>query len=193
MQSEKTTIKSEAVFSDDGKHRFLLHKEWDKNKPKATIIMINPHSADTLNCDMTTMLVINNLNELGYGSVDIVNMYSRISLKLYFRFNSDSDLLDVENDEIILKSVEKTDKIIIAWGSIGNNSQRVKSRQKEILELLEPYQDKIYIIQGENNSVETGFHPLTPCIRNKWELEKINYMEMIGNDETEKYETDSEN
>ena len=133
MKTETAVIKSKAIFSDNREHRLLLCKEWDRNKPKATIILINPNTADTLNVDTTTMLIINNLNQLGFGSVDIVNMYSKVSLKLYFLFNSDSDLLDSENDEIILKSAEKSDRIIIAWGSVGNNSQRVKDRQKSVL------------------------------------------------------------
>ena len=62
MKTETTQIKSKALFSDDGLHRLLLRKEWDKNKKTAMIITINPNTADTLNMDLTTMLVINNLN-----------------------------------------------------------------------------------------------------------------------------------
>lgn len=177
MLTESTTLKSKAIFSDDKKHRLILKKEWDKSKPTATIILINPNTADTLNVDTTTMLIINNLNKLGFGSVDIVNMYSRIALKLYFRFNSDNDLLDSENDEIILKSAEKSDKIIIAWGSIGNNSQRVKNRQKKILEMLANYNNKICIIT--DGETEKGYHPLTPKIREKWVLKPYNIINFL--------------
>ena len=62
MKTEKSSIRSKAVFSDDGKHRLLLQKEWVKDKPTAMIIMINPNTADTLTMDLTTMLTINNLN-----------------------------------------------------------------------------------------------------------------------------------
>ena len=93
MKSETTTVKSKALFSDDRTHRLLLHKEWDKAKPTAMVVMINPNSADTLNYDLTTMLVINNLNQLGYGAVNIVNLYSIITLKL--------TLLNISNDELV--------------------------------------------------------------------------------------------
>ena len=53
MNVQKSNMKCEAVFSDDGKHRLSLKKEWDKSKPSAVIIMINPNSADTLSCDTT--------------------------------------------------------------------------------------------------------------------------------------------
>ena len=129
------------------------------------------------------MLIINNLNKLGFGGADIVNMYSRIALKLYFRFNSDKDLLDSDNDEIILKSAEKSDKNIIAWGSAGNNSQRVKERQKSILEMLISYNDKICIItDGETGK---GYHPLTPKVREGWFLKPYSIKDFLEEYENE--------
>lgn len=165
MQTETTIIKSKAMFSDDGKHRFLLRREWDKNKKSAMVIMINPNTADTLNVDLTTMLTINNLSNLGFGSVNIVNLYSKIMLKLSLRFNSDDDLIAKECDEILAQYAAMSDAIIIAWGSIGSNSQRVRERQTDVLDVLKPYANKLYKIGEE------GYHPLTPAVRNSWELE----------------------
>ena len=159
------------MFSDNGEHRLLLRKEWEKNKKTAMIIMINPNTADTLNMDLTTMLVINNLNELGFGCVNIVNLYSKIMPKLSLRFNSDDDLIDKESDIIIEQYAAMSDAIIIAWGCVGNNSQRVRDRQHELLELLEPYANKLYQIGEE------GYHPLTPAIRTGWTLEPYNFKE----------------
>ncbi len=34
MITDKSVVKTEAVFSDDRQHRYLLKKEWDKNKKK---------------------------------------------------------------------------------------------------------------------------------------------------------------
>lgn len=98
MQTETTILRSKAMFSDDGEHRLLLRREWDKNGKTAMIIMINPNTADTLCMDMTTMLVLNNLYKLDFGSVNIVNLYSKIMPKLSLRFNSDEDLIDNETD-----------------------------------------------------------------------------------------------
>lgn len=175
MKEETKVIKSKALFSDDGQHRFLLRKEWNKNKKSAMIIMINPNTADTLNMDLTTMLVINNLNKLGFGSVNIVNLYSRIMEKLSLRFNSDEDLLESDTDGIIEQYAAMSDAIIIAWGCVGNNSQRVRDRQSELLELLKNHANKLYKIGKE------GFHPLTPAVRNSWELEPYE-MEENSND-----------
>lgn len=129
MKIEKSTIKTEALFSQDHTHRLLLRKEWDNTKPVASVIMINPHSADTFSTDSTTMYTLNNLYSLGYGAANLLNLYTRICDRLMLRFNSDEDLLDPQNDEIILKCAAESDEIIIAWGSAGHNSQRVRDRQ----------------------------------------------------------------
>lgn len=177
MKTETTTLKSKALFSDDGEHRLLLRKEWDKNKKSAMVIMINPNTADTLNMDLTTMLVINNLNALGFGSVSIVNLYSRIMKKLSLRFNPDEDLIANETDAVIEQYAALSDAIIIAWG-VGNATQRIHERQAELLKRLEAYKNKLYQIGKE------GYHPLTPAIRSGWELEPYN-LEVNENAESE--------
>lgn len=164
MKTITSTISNEAVFSDDNRHRLLLRKVWDNEKPTAMIIMINPNSADELSSDTTTMLVMNNLHKLGYGSVDIVNLYTMITGKLHFRFNSDDDLLHPDNDDVIYRSAEKSDTIIIGWGTVGIHNMRIRERQKAILDMLKPFSDKICQIS------ENGCHPLTPAIRNYWDL-----------------------
>ena len=176
MKTETTIVKSKALFSDDRTHRLLLRKEWDKTKPTAMVIMINPNSADTLNYDLTTMLVINNLNQLGYGTVNIVNLYSIITTKLTLLRVSDDELLDEENDTVIQQYAEKSDIIVIAWGSIGNYSQRIRDRQDELLEALAPYAEKLYQID------EKGYHPLTPIVRSQWNLQKYD-LEVNEDDE----------
>ena len=165
MLEETTIIKSKAVFSDDKEHRLLLRKEWNNEKPSAMVIMINPHTADTVNFDMTTMLVINNLHKLGFGSVNIVNLYSRIMEKLDLRFNGDDELIDNEADDVIEQYAAMSDAIIIAWGTIGKNTLRVRERQKYLLELIERHANKMYQI-GKN-----ACHPLTPAVRREWVLE----------------------
>ena len=42
MQTVKTTLTTEAIFSDDGAKRYLLRKTWDDSKPILSIIMLAP-------------------------------------------------------------------------------------------------------------------------------------------------------
>ena len=140
MLEETTTIRSKAIFSDDKEHRLLLRKEWDSEKPSAMVIMINPNTADTVNFDMTTMLVLNNVSRLGFGSVNIVNLYSRIMEKLNLRFNGDDELIDDDSDAVIEQYAAMSDAIIIAWGTIGKNACRPLTPAVRREWVLEPYE-----------------------------------------------------
>jgi hypothetical protein len=171
MTIEKSSLKTEAVFSENKEHRYLLKKEWDKNKKKAMIIMINPSTADSMLIDRTTMYVINNLSQLGYGSVDILNAFSKISTKISLSNDMD-DLVTKENDVYVQKSATKADSIIIAWGSKGRSNGKMKIRRDEIFKILEEHKAKLFVIKDSNGKV--GLHPLSPSIAKCWELEKLN-------------------
>lgn len=168
---EKSIIRTEACFSKDGQHRYLLRKEWNKNEKKAMTIMINPSSADEILIDHTTMYVVNNLSKLGFGSVDMVNIFSKINIKISTKENIE-DLVDKENDTYILKSANKAEYIIIAWGKGGETNKKIKARQNEVLEmLLKEHKDKLHTIQDDRG--REGYHPLAPQIRFNWILKKL--------------------
>jgi len=171
MVSQKSTLKTEAVFSDDGKHRFLLHKEWDKTKKSALVIMKNPSQANIVKLDATTMYVINNLLEMDYGAVYIANLFSVMTDKLRFWNKMPEDLVVPENDAYIQKSAEKADIIILAWGIVAENNRKVQVRKQEILELLQAHQDKFFSIRDSYG--HKRLHPLSPYVRYEWILEKF--------------------
>ena len=173
MIVEKDTIKCEAIFNDSHTHRYLWRRVWDKDKPIISVIMLNPCQADNIITDTTTALVVNNVAKLEeYGGVEILNLYSKLTNKLKFREESDSDLNDKENDTYIVKSIEGSSKTILAWGKVSNSNARIEERVVNVINLLEPYQDKLYMI---SDGERTGLHPLTPSVRGKWILEKCEF------------------
>ena len=166
---EKTTVKGEAVFNESRTHRYLLSKVWDKNKPVACVIMLNPAMADNIIMDTTTALVVNNIARLEeFGGVEIVNLYSKLSTKLRFK-ETDEELNGKENDAYILKSVEASTKTIIAWGKASSSNPRIEERAIQVLNLLEKHKEKLYVI---SDGIRIGLHPLTPSVRSQWILEK---------------------
>ena len=85
--------------------------------------------------------------------------------KLNLRFNGDDELIDSEADAVLEQYAAMSDAIIIAWGTIGKNTLRVRERQKYLLELIKQHAGKMYQI-GRN-----ACHPLTPAVRREWMLE----------------------
>ena len=65
----------------------------------------------------------------------------------------------------------ESSKTILAWGKAVDNNARIEERAIDVINLLEKHHDKLYVI---SDGERTGLHPLTPCIRNKWILEKFN-------------------
>lgn len=171
MITEKETIKIENIFDDTKTHRFLWKRVWDKDKPIACVIMINPASDTTIKTDLTSQLVLNNIANFDtYGGVVIVNLYSKITTKLNFKCNLPSELNLPENDNYILKSVAESETVIIAWGKGIDTNKQITARAKEVLEILSAHKDKMKVISdGEKKSL----HPLTPSVRSRWILEKF--------------------
>ena len=166
MKVSKQTIAVTAKYSDDGRHRYLLRKQWDKELPEAAVITINPVCEDEISQDLTSMLVLNNVSRLGYGSVSVVNLYSMITPKIRIRWYGDDELTDDTNDSEIIKAAERSDIIIIAWGSFGHTTQRVINRKKSVIDSISAHKDKIFCIADEEG--RTGLHPLTPSVRAEW-------------------------
>jgi hypothetical protein len=166
--TEKNLIKTEVIFSKDKQHRYLLRKEWDKGKDKAMVVMINPSLAGEILMDHTTMYVINNLVRLDFGSVDIVNIFSNVDGSRKARESILES--DQENEKQILTSAEKVDKIIIAWGKVGDKNKYIQEKQDVILKLLGRFGEKFFTI-GDNRG-KVGLHPLVPTIRSNWNLIK---------------------
>ncbi len=170
MITEKCTVKYECVFDDTRAHRFVWRKTFDKDKGVATVVMLNPAVADTMVEDLTTYLVNNNIAKLDrFGCVQIVNLYSLLTPKLNFRWNSDEELNAPENDSYIKKAAEESEVVILAFGKSGDNNQRIADRAEAVIKLLEKHKDKLYVI---TDGFRKGIHPLTPSIRSHWDLVK---------------------
>lgn len=176
--TEKDTIRCECVFSEDHSHRFYWRRMWDKDKPLAAVVMLNPCAADNLVMDTTTYLVVNNVAKLEkFGGVIIVNLFSLLTAKLNFRWNSDEDLNAPENDSYINKAALEAEIIVLAWGRGQDNNQRIADRVADVLKLLEKHKAKLRIISDGKRS---GIHPLTPSVRSEWRLEPFAMPEAIG-------------
>ncbi len=168
MAIEVNTIKCKSIFSDDSQHRYQMTKIWDKNLPQANIITISPSECHNVVSDLTTNIITNNLHILGFGGYTMTNLISKIGVDVK-KIKNTNNLWDNETDKHILSCAEAADKIIVAWGSFAHTRKQFTDREKQVLELLKPYQDKIY--QITDGADRQFLHPLTPCVRNSFILQ----------------------
>ena len=76
METIKSTLEIEAIFSDDQQHRYLLNKTWDSEKQTITVITMYPRYNGIHNIDLTTQLIMNKVSEIdAFGSINFVNLY----------------------------------------------------------------------------------------------------------------------
>lgn len=158
--SERTAeIRSTAVFSKDNKCRYLLKFEWDSNKPKSCIIMIQPSTADEVLTDQTTMLVRNNAVAHNFGSISIVNVFCTLNPK-----KPENDRI---NSSVILEECSAADVVIVAY---GRGTAHTEEKEKLLEALKKTCPEKLQTIIDSNGQQYS--HPLSPKAR-EWKLSKI--------------------
>ena len=165
METIKITLETEAIFSDDQQHRYLLKKTWDSEKQTITIITMYPHYDGILNIDLTTQLIMNKVSEMeAFGSINFVNLYSNITTHINIKH---LDAYDKHTDIQIMKAVKESDEVILAWGAYAKKPV-VEVRVNEVLEMLKPHKKKVK--QLMNPATNEIMHPLNPKARQKWTL-----------------------
>lgn len=124
-----STVKSNAKFSDDGLHRYVLKRVWTENPCMATVIMLNPTPADALIWDKSLMLIMNYLVEKGYGGFYVVNLFSYIakSEEELIQETTYEERYNKKTDKWISTAFKNSKDIYIAWGSNKNRIRRIKT------------------------------------------------------------------
>ena len=167
MNTVKSLIRSEAIFSDDDNHRLYLKKAWNTKQPVVTVITKFPRYEGGVKLDLTTQLIINNIVEMGYGGVFLMNLFTNVNIN-----DSDDEieeLIHEEADDYILKAATASDIIIFAWGS--SSTKLIDNRIDEIKQLLDGQLDKVSILVNPDTNKIT--HPLNPRTRAFWNIQPL--------------------
>ena len=173
MKTIVTNMETTAVFTDDGTKRYLLRKTWEIEKPKLAVIMLAPSEASGIELDSTTLLVLNNSSRLGYGSVDILNLFATLN---DFSLKQAEDE-DVENLDYVIKSAKDVDDIIYCAGVGKAKNKAFIKRQTQILSALLPYEAKLKCLTNAAGTARLQ-HPLSPAVRT-WKLSALKIAELI--------------
>src|SRR5699024_9934235 len=132
-----------------------------------TVITKYPRFEGGVKIDLTTQLIVNNASEMGYGGVYLMNLFTNVNINDAV---DDIEVLTHEDaDNYLLKAIEDSEVIILAWGS--STSKITNNRIEEVNKLLNDYEDKIHILM--NPTTKAIAHPLNPKSRSFWMIEKI--------------------
>ena len=124
-------IESSAVFSECRRYRYVLRRIWDREKPPAMFVGLNPSTADEVRNDPTVTRCIGYAQRWGAGGLIMTNIFA-------FRSTDPNGLLAIEDpvgplNNRWLKRLQKEAMIVIAaWGVWGS----LKGRGADVLELL---------------------------------------------------------
>lgn len=113
-----TVVIRRATFDADCVYRYRLTRIWDSGLAAITWIMLNPSTADEHDDDPTISRVIGFSRSWGYGSAEVVNLFAFRTPSPAMLQTAD-DPVGPANDETVLSSASRTDKVIVAWGNHG--------------------------------------------------------------------------
>lgn len=143
-----------AVFSECERYRYRLWRVWDSSKPKACFVMLNPSVADENILDPTVSRCKKRAEMLGYGGIEIVNIFALRSTDPKALYEVD-DPVGPDNLKAIHDAVKDSAIAVCAWGTHGAFGETGRAI-KEVLQFI--FTSKIHYLKL--NSDGSPAHPL---------------------------------
>lgn len=131
-----------AIIDDSEEYRYSLWRIWDDNLPRVTFIMLNPSTADSREDDPTLRRCIKFAMSWGYGSLEVVNLFAYRSTNPKLLLSA-YDPIGEKNNEYIINALDRSEKVILAWGTKGN----LFSRDKDVLQLIKDNNVPLYALE----------------------------------------------
>ena len=141
MATEHDCIERTAIFDSSGDYRYQLGRRW-QDGAEVAFVMLNPSRADAACDDPTLRACIQFAQRWAFGSLTVVNLfgYRTPHPKVLKQV---SEPVGEENDHYVVQAVERAERVVLAWGNAGG----WLGRDRAILSLLNPYQQKLYYLQ----------------------------------------------
>ena len=120
-----------AYISEDEVYRYALWRIWNKSKPYAMFVMLNPSTADSKEDDPTIRRCINFAQDWGYGGIYVGNLYAYRTPDSKF-LTVVSDPIGPECDRWLDLMKEVSDIRIAGWG----NRKLSQGRVDQVIRIL---------------------------------------------------------
>lgn len=178
MVTETFCMNISAVGSDDGRSTYEIHRKWAEKGKKALVIELYPTlTADKCgSMDVSTMHLMNHVQELGWSEVRIVNLYSRVFSEkpTVSRLSADDNNLSYIEEILEEQDIGGYD-IVIAWGNtLISHRQTIQAKTDLLNNLKEKgLAEQVKCIVTDNLKAD-GVHPLYLGLRHSkdvWSLQ----------------------
>jgi hypothetical protein len=139
------------------RYRYRLTRTWDKTKPHALFIMMNPSVADE-NWDDRSVARCEQFARTwgGYGGIYVGNTFAYVATdKKCLR--AIEDPVDPENDKHLIAMAKLAEKVIFAYGRPG--LRRLQDQGPRLARLLRDKGFKPYVLKLSKDGT-TPWHPL---------------------------------
>ena len=120
------------VFSPDRRYRYWLEAKLSDSEGVCTFVMLNPSTADEVKSDPTVTRAKGFARSWGYGTLWVCNLFA---LRATYPgvLKQDPEPIGADNDEHILRSANRSDAVVCAWGNHGEHLDR----GPQVLSMLE--------------------------------------------------------
>lgn len=136
---------SGALFSPCETYRYRLWRRWDEGAC-LLFIMLNPSTADEVKNDPTVERCERRARALGYGAVEVVNLFALRSPDPVDLVDSAEAGIDPvggqENDRSIIDAVRAAGSVVCAWGAHGS----LYGRAEAVKAMIRPHVRQLYVL-----------------------------------------------
>lgn len=147
-----------AIISPCGTYRYALTRDILKRGFRASIIMVNPSTADATTDDATIRKLKGFGSRLGWQSVTVANLFSYRATDVK-ELAQAVDPIGPLNDGAILSAIMSTDLTVVAWGASGKLPNRLRDRWRTVTRIADAVDRRLYCF----GTCADG-HPLHPVM-----------------------------
>jgi hypothetical protein len=123
-------LRTDAIFSDDGRYRYWLERRWDDALPQFTYMLLNPSKAGIEDDPTVTKLVTITVGN-GGGGFELVNLFAVVDTRQVGLHPSEA-VGEPVNDGWIARVVGRSTKLVLGWGGGNANKQKTPGRRAAV-------------------------------------------------------------
>lgn len=120
-----------ALFSDDGRYRYWLGRQWGPPHPTLLVVLLNGSKADATRSDNTVTRCVHMAQGHGYGRLLVGNAFGLMSTQPSALYSA-TDPVGPDCDGHLARMIGQADDVLVGWGDFP----RLQWRFREVLVLL---------------------------------------------------------